>query len=68
MIPGTKKKWTQIAMVDEMKELEKRGHSVSYAYTANATGPSVRSLSSLLKKTGMMGAGDSPCYYWAYVL
>ena len=54
-------------MVGEMQELEKRGHPVSY--NANATGPTARSLGNLfLKKSGRMGAGDSPCYYWGYVM
>ncbi|CAF9926292.1 MAG: hypothetical protein HETSPECPRED_006296 [Heterodermia speciosa] len=66
IIPGTSKKWTQAAMVAEMQELEKRGHPVPY--NQNATGPSARSLGNFLKKTGKMGAGDSPCYYWGYIL
>ena len=65
-IPGTSKKWTQASMVGEMQELERRGHPVPY--NPNATGPSARSLGNFLKKTGKMGAGDSPCYYWGNIL
>ncbi len=65
-IPGTSKKWTQASMVGEMQELEKRGHPVPY--NKNATGPTVRSLGNFLKKSGNMGAGDSPCYYWGYIM
>lgn len=58
-IPGTSKKWTQASMVGEMQDLEKRGHPVEY--NKNATGPTTRSLGNFLKKSGSMGAGDSPC-------
>lgn len=66
IIPGTSKKWTQASMVGEMQELERRGHPVPY--NRNATGPTARSLGNFLKKTGKMGAGDSPCYYWGNTL
>ena len=66
IIPGTSKKWTQAAMVGEMQELESRGHAVPY--NQNATGPTARSLGNFLKKTGKMGAGDSPCYYWGNIM
>ena len=66
IIPGTSKKWTQASMTAEMQELERRGHPVEY--NKNAIGPSVRSLGNFLKKSGQMGAGDSPCYYWGYVM
>ena len=66
IIPGTCKKWTQASMVGEMQELESRGHAVSY--NRNATGPTARSLGNFLKKTGKMGAGDSPCYYWGNIM
>lgn len=65
-IPGNNKKWSQASMTAEMQELEKRGHPVEYKH--NASGPSPRSLGNFLKKTGQMGAGDSPCYYWGYVM
>ncbi|KAL8788286.1 MAG: hypothetical protein Q9195_007383 [Heterodermia aff. obscurata] len=66
IVPGTSKKWTQAAMVGEMQELENRGHPVPY--NQNATGPTARSLGNFLKKSGKMGAGDSPCYYWGNIL
>ncbi|KAG6999530.1 hypothetical protein G7Y79_00034g069530 [Physcia stellaris] len=67
VIPGTDgKKWTQAAMVAEMQELERRGHPVPY--NVNASGPTARSLGGFLKKSGRMAGGDSPCYYWGYVL
>lgn len=53
-------------MSAEMQELENRGHAVEYNHNAN--GPSPRSLGTFLKKSGTMAAGDSPCYYWGYVL
>ncbi len=66
-IPGTdNKKWSRASMASEMQELENRGHPVPY--NKNANGPTVSSLTGFLKKTGNMGGGDSPCYYWGYVL
>lgn len=53
-------------MSKEMEELERRDGAVEYH--KNSTGPSARSLGTFLKKTGKMGGGDSPAYYWAYVL
>lgn len=66
MIPGTNKKWSQASMSAEMQDLESRGHPVPY--NRNATGPSARSLGNFMKKSGLMGAGDSPSYYWGYVM
>ena len=66
-IPGTSKKWSQAAMTAEMQELEKRGHPVEYNNNA-VNGPSTRSLGNFMKKSGQMGGGDSPCYYWGYVM
>jgi len=38
-------------------------------YNRNAmNGPTARSLGGFMKKTGQMRGGDSPCYYWGYVL
>ncbi|KAL8728924.1 MAG: hypothetical protein Q9166_005091 [cf. Caloplaca sp. 2 TL-2023] len=65
-IPGTNKKWTQAAMSKEMEELEARMGAVECH--KNSRGPSVNSLGAFLKKTGKMGGGDSPAYYWGYVL
>ncbi|KAL8820939.1 MAG: hypothetical protein Q9191_007412 [Dirinaria sp. TL-2023a] len=66
-IPGTSgKKWTQASMAVEMLELESRGHPVEY--NRNASGPTTNSLASFLKKSGKLGGGDSPCYYWGYVM
>ena len=53
-------------MAAEMQELEDRGHPV--AYNRNARGPTTSSLGGFMKKSGQMGGGDSPCYYWGYVL
>ncbi|KAF6220316.1 hypothetical protein HO133_003448 [Letharia lupina] len=61
-IPGSSKKWNQSTMAAEMQELEKGGHPVEY--NRNASGPTARSLGGFLKKSGQMGGGDSPCYYW----
>ena len=66
MIPGTNKKWSQASMAGEMQELEQRGHTVPY--NQNATAPTARSLGNFMKKSGQMGGGDSPCYYWGYVM
>ena len=66
-IPGTNKKWSQASMAAEMQELEKCGHPVEYNRNA-VNGPTNGSLAGFLKKTGLMGGGDSPCYYWGYVL
>ena len=66
MVPGTDTKWTQAAMVREMQQLEDQMGAVPY--NANATGPTARSLGNFLKKSGRMGAGDSPCYYWGYIM
>ncbi|CAO1598690.1 hypothetical protein XANCAGTX0491_002450 [Xanthoria calcicola] len=65
-IPGTTKKWTQAGMSKEMEELESRMGAVDCH--RNSTGPSPRSLGTFLKKKGKMGGGDSPVYYWGYVL
>ncbi|KAL8680052.1 MAG: hypothetical protein Q9186_003732 [Xanthomendoza sp. 1 TL-2023] len=65
-IPGTNKKWTQAGMSKEMEGLEYRMGAVEYH--KNSIGPSVRSVGTFLKKTGKMGGGDSPAYYWGYVL
>ena len=66
-IPNTTKKWSQASMVGVMQDLEARSHPVSA--NANAkNGPTTRSLGNFLKKKGNMGGGDSPCYYWGYVL
>ncbi|KAL2046869.1 hypothetical protein N7G274_000887 [Stereocaulon virgatum] len=65
-IPGTSKKWSQASMAAEMQELESRSHPVEY--NLNATGPTARSLGNFMKKSGQMGGGDSPCYYWGYVM
>ncbi|CAD6586195.1 MAG: hypothetical protein ASARMPRED_002469 [Alectoria sarmentosa] len=61
-IPGTSKKWNKSTVAAEMQELEKRGHAVEY--NRNANGPTPRSLGGFLKRSGQMGGGDSPCYYW----
>lgn len=53
-------------MSKEMKELELRDCAVEYY--KSSTGPTVGSLGNFLKKTGKMGGGDSPAYYWGYVL
>ncbi|KAL8801218.1 MAG: hypothetical protein Q9182_004612 [Xanthomendoza sp. 2 TL-2023] len=66
IIPGTNKKWTQAGMSKEMEGLEDRMGAVKYH--KNSIGPSVRSLGAFLKKKGKMGGGDSPAYYWGYVL
>lgn len=65
-IPGTNKSWTQAGMSNEMKELELRDGAVEYY--KSSTGPTVGSLGKFLKKTGKMRGGDSPAYYWGYVL
>ena len=61
-----KKRWTQASMSAEMTGLESMDGAVEY--NRNAKGPSVGSLAGFLKKTGNMGGGDSPAYYWGYVL
>ncbi len=66
-IPGTNKKWSQASIAAEMQELEKRGHPVKYNKNA-VNGPTHGSLAGFLKKPGLMGGGDSPCYYWGYVM
>ncbi|KAL8957390.1 MAG: hypothetical protein Q9183_006074 [Haloplaca sp. 2 TL-2023] len=66
-IPGTNnKKWTQAGMSKEMEELERRMGAVECH--KNSNGPSTRSLGTFLKKKGKMGGGDSPAYYWGYVM
>ncbi|KAL9595981.1 MAG: hypothetical protein Q9219_006104 [cf. Caloplaca sp. 3 TL-2023] len=65
-IPGTDKKWSQAAIAREMQELERRDGAVEYG--KNSYGPSARTLGTYLKKTGKMAGGDSPIYYWGYVL
>lgn len=61
-----KKRWTQASMNAEMEQLERQDGAVEY--NRNSNGPTVRTLGAFLKKTGNMGGGDSPSYYWGYVL
>lgn len=62
-----KKRWTQASIGAETKELEDGDGAVEYhANTKN--GPSARTVATFFKKTGNMGGGDSPSYYWGYVL
>ena len=65
-IPGSKKKWSQAALAKEMADLERREGAVGYGQ--NFTGPTAGSTAKFLKKSGKMGGGDSPAYYWGYVL
>ena len=67
LIPGSSKKFTKAAMAEEMQELEERSPPVQHR-NRNNNGPTVNSLGTFLKKSGNMGGGDSPCYYWGYVL
>ena len=53
-------------MSAEMVELESRHGAVEFK--GNMRGPSVGCLSGFLKKSGNMAGGDSPAYYWGYVL
>lgn len=66
-IPGSNKKWSQASMTEEMQELERREGAVEYNRNA-MNGPTMNSLGGFMKKTGQMGGGDSPCYYWGYVM
>ena len=61
-----KKRWTQASMAAEMRQLEDWHGAVEY--NRNSSGPTARTLGTFLKKTGNMGGGDSPSYYWGYVL
>lgn len=68
IIPGTNnKKWSQASMASEMQELEARDGAVTYNKNA-VNGPTTACLAGFLKKSGNMGGGDSPCYYWGSVL
>lgn len=60
------KRWTQASMNTKMEKLEHKDGAVQY--NRNSNGPTVRTLAAFLKKTGNMGGGDSPSYYWEYVL
>ncbi|KAL8793407.1 MAG: hypothetical protein Q9195_003993 [Heterodermia aff. obscurata] len=60
-----KKTWTQVSINAEMQLLEAKHGPVEYKHNR---GPTVGSLAGFLKKTGNMGGGDSPAYYWGYVL
>lgn len=53
-------------MATVMQELEKKDGAVKY--NKNSYGPSARTLATFLKRSGKMGGGDSPSYYWGYVL
>ena len=66
-IPDISKEYNKASMAAQMQELEARSHPVA-EMNANGNGPSARSLATFLKKSGSMGGGDSPCYYWGYVL
>ena len=45
-----------------------RAQRCAVPYNRNSYGPTVRNLGTFLKKTGNMGGGDCPSYYWGYVL
>ncbi|KAL8952794.1 MAG: hypothetical protein Q9222_001298 [Ikaeria aurantiellina] len=68
VIPGddSKKKWSKASMAEVMMDLEHQDGEVEYKKMSG--GPSANSLTKFLKKSGKMGGGDSPCYYWGYVM
>ncbi|KAL9636253.1 MAG: hypothetical protein Q9164_002932 [Protoblastenia rupestris] len=66
-IPDISKEFNKASMAAQMQELEARSHPVA-EMNANGNGPSARSPATFLRKSGSMGGGDSPCYYWGYVL
>ena len=66
-IPGSKKKWSQASMVEELKGLEDRSHPVRDE-TGHGADLNTRQMAKFLKQSGGMGGGDSPVYYWGYVL
>ncbi|KAL8713322.1 MAG: hypothetical protein Q9220_002521 [cf. Caloplaca sp. 1 TL-2023] len=68
-IPGDddkKKKWSKASMAEVMTDLESQDGAVEYG--KGSTGPTANSLTKFLKKSGKMGGGDSPCYYWGYIM
>ncbi len=66
-IPGSTKNWNKAAMAKEMMDLEQRDGAPERA-NKNGKGPSARSLTSFMKKTGNMGGGDSDAYYFGNIL
>ena len=54
-------------MANQMQECEARSPPVEHRNRQSGS-PTARSLGIFLKKTGLMGGGDSPCYYWGNVM
>ena len=67
-IPGTTKRFSQASMEAEMQQLLARSHVVPCQKNGNNPNPSARALGNFLKRSGQMGGGDSPAYYWGYVM
>lgn len=67
LIPGSKKKWSQASMVEELKGLEARSHPVADE-TGHHAELNTKQMAKFLKQSGGMGGGDSPVYYWGNVL
>ena len=67
VIPGSKKKWSQASMVEELKGLEARSHPVADE-TGHHAELNTKQMAKFLKQSGGMGGGDSPVYYWGNVL
>ena len=55
-------------MSKEMKEIARRYHEVETSAGLRNVGPSVKSLTAFLKKSGNMGGGDSESYYYDTML
>lgn len=67
LIPGSKKKWSQASMVEELKGLEARSHPVADE-TGHHAELNTKQMAKFLKQSGGMGGGDSPVYYWGNML
>lgn len=68
-IPCSDKTFNQTTLSKELQEVAKRTYEVWCAnYQMSSGGPSPRSLSNFLKKTGSMGGGDSESYYFGTIL
>ncbi|KAL9612474.1 MAG: hypothetical protein Q9167_002946 [Letrouitia subvulpina] len=65
--PGSKKKWSQASIIEELKGLEARSHPVADE-TGHGADLNTRQMGKFLKQSGGMGGGDSPVYYWGNVL
>ena len=68
-VPGKdgKKKWSNTSLAEELEKLESQMGAVQDVARQGARLNALQ-VGKFMKKTGTMRGGDSPVYYWGYVL